>query len=346
MNIGPLLNIDPVSMIKQFAGEVRQSRLFPIVVGLAFALVAIPVLLTSSASSIPTVPMRPLPVAAPPWTSVPALSVEPLAGQGRFSGAGRDPFKQQASAVTPTASGPTGRPAAAAGLASNPGAGGTPKLGSSGGAPSPGSHGSSGGSGGSSPSVSTPPVQALTPTPPPSLPSTPSAPSPPSGVGQKQSLAVAVAMSDPNTGDVTTINPVERLSILPNKQQPLLVELGVLEGNKRVAFAVQPGAVVSGPGTCIPGPTDCEVLTLPQEQVESLSVDSTFGVQEVTDFAVSSIRTVSYGSAHAAAKARRKASSAGRRLLNASGSEALSLFSYDPNRGVLIDQRNIKVGGS
>jgi hypothetical protein len=165
-------------------------------------------------------------------------------------------------------------------------------------------------------------------------------------VGPKQSLAVAVAMSDPNTGNVTTLNPVQRLSILPNKQQPLLVELGVLEGANHVAFAVQPGAVVSGPGTCIPGPTDCEVLTLPLEKVETLSVDSTFGVQEVTDFAVTSIRTVDYGSAGAAAKARRKASAAGRRLLNSTGSEALSLFTYDSNRGVLIDQRNVKVGGS
>ena len=196
MNIGPLLNIDPVSMIKQFAGEVRQSRLFPIVVGLGVALVAIPVLLTSSASSIPTVPLKPLPVAAPPWTSVPALSVEPLAGQGRLSGASRDPFKQQASAAAPsTTSGATGRPAAATALAGKPGAGATSKLGTSSGAPSLGSHG---GSGGSSPSVSTPPVQALTPTPPASLPSTPPAPSPPSGVGPKQSLAVAVAMSDPS----------------------------------------------------------------------------------------------------------------------------------------------------
>ena len=57
------------------------------------------------------------------------------------------------------------------------------------------------------------------------------------------------------------------------------------------AVIVQPGTVVHGAGTCTPGPIDCEILSLGQDQVETISSGSTS-----SSFAVTAI-TVEKGSA-------------------------------------------------
>jgi hypothetical protein len=134
--------------------------------------------------------------------------------------------------------------------------------------------------------------------------------------------------------------------VLPSKSDPLLVELGVLKGGDRVLFAVQPGTVVHGPGKCTPGAIDCEVLSLGANQVESVSVQTPTGVIPVAQFAVTAIGTDNHGSRAAAAKARRQASEAGRRLLSKSTLKALSLFEYDPSIGAVLDLRNLTVGGN
>ena len=97
----------------------------------------------------------------------------------------------------------------------------------------------------------------------------------------------------------------------------MLVQLGVLKGGHRVLFAVQPGTVLHGPGTCTPGPIDCEVLSLGQDQIESIARNTTNGLGPVSMFAVTGITASHYRSASAADKARNKVSAVGRRLLAA-----------------------------
>jgi hypothetical protein len=149
-----------------------------------------------------------------------------------------------------------------------------------------------------------------------------------------------------SAGGVDTIDPLQRLSILPSQRRPMLVELGVLKGGQRVLFAVQPGTVLSGPGTCTPGPIDCEILSLGQDQIEGLAVRSSTGTVPVALFAVTGIKADQLASAAAADQARRAASAAGRNLLSSSTSSALSLFRYDPSLGAVVDLRNLIVGGS
>ncbi len=103
--------------------------------------------------------------------------------------------------------------------------------------------------------------------------------------------------------------------MLPSLQQPLLVELGVLQGGKRVLFAVEPGAAVGGPGTCTPGPIDCEILSLAPGQTEGVSKQTPSGSTPVALFSVNSITAVEHPSVAAANQARRTASEAGRQLL-------------------------------
>jgi hypothetical protein len=144
---------------------------------------------------------------------------------------------------------------------------------------------------------------------------------------------------------VDTLSPLERLSVLPSTRKPLLVELGVLKGGNRVLFAVQPGAVVSGPGSCIPGPVDCELLSLAPGQTEALGAQSSGDTSQVALFAVNEIAAAKHASAAEANKARRSTSAAGRSVLANSTSSVLSLFPYEPSIGALVDDRNLTVGG-
>ena len=333
-----------MTIVNQFISEVRQSRLLPVVIVLLVALVAVPVLLTSSGGSAPKSLQASLPVAAPPLTAVPALSVQTAASHTRLGGSGRDPFTQQGGSA-PSLNGSTvpgaGALSAAVGGGSTLGTAGTlgkPPAGlAGGGSASKGSSsvGSSVAGAGSSPISSSPSTPSPTQPPKP----------PPSGLGAYQAYNVAVAMTDPS-GGLNTIDPVERLSILPSKQQQLLVELGVLKGGRQVLFAVVPGAEVSGPGKCTPGPVDCEILSLGEGQIETLGADTASGTTPVADFAVTAITAKRYRSHGAAMSARRKQSAAGKRLLNDSALSSLSLFQYKPSIGALVDLRNLKVGGS
>ncbi len=325
-----------MSTIKPIINELREKKLLPIVGLLIVALVAIPVLLMNSGSSS-TPPVNPSASVPPPSlaTALPAVSVT-AAPQRPLRGRSRNPFEQIGAtaiqSVTVSASKAT---ASAAGSSSTTSSGsssssGSSTSGSSGssGTTTNSSSGSSGGSSGGGSPIPVKPVKAA-----------------PSGLSATQSYEVSLAITT-SSGGLNTIDPLERLTVLPSTRQPLLVELGVLQGGKRVLFAVQPGAVVSGPGTCTPGLIDCEILSLGQEQIETLGVRLTSGVQTVASFAVTGITAAQHASVAAAQKARRQASAAGRIILNHSTSSALALFPYEPSIGAIVDLRNLSVGGT
>ena len=125
----------------------------------------------------------------------------------------------------------------------------------------------------------------------------------------------------------------------------MLVELGVLQGGHSVLFVVEPGTVVSGAGTCTPGPIDCEILSLNPGQTEGISKQTASGSTPVALFSVNSISADQFPSAAAANKARETASDVGRQLLNRTPLSSISLFQYDPSVGAVVDLRNLTVGG-
>lgn len=164
------------------------------------------------------------------------------------------------------------------------------------------------------------------------------------GLTATQSYNVEISLTTA-AGGLDTFNRLERLSVLPSEQQQSLVYLGVLRGGRNALFVVQPGTVVSGPGKCIPGPTDCEILSLAQEQIESLSQSAGSGTSTLALFAVNTIAVDNFTSVAGANRARREASAAGRSLLAASTLPALPLFEYQPNVGAVVDLRNLEAGG-
>jgi len=320
-----------MSVLTNMIKELRERKLWPIAVVLIVALVAVPVLLSKKA---PTNLVNPQPSTNLPYSTgsaLPTITVETAQGNSKLPGRGRDPFTPQHIATTTTtaAASPTTTASPSTGTTGSTGAGATTTT-------------SSGGSSSSTPAPSSPTTPSTT--------STPSSPTPkpvagPSGLTAKQSYQVSLAITTPG-GGLDTVDPLERLSVLPSPQQPLLVEMGVLQGGKQVLFAVQPGAAVSGPGTCTPGPIDCEILALKPGQTEGLSKQTPTGSTPVALFSVNAIRAADHPSAAAADTARRTASDLGRKLLTNTPLSAVALFQYDPSVGAVVDLRNLTVGGS
>ena len=319
-----------MTVLTNMIKELRARKLWPIAIGLIVALVAVPVLLSKKA---PTNLVVPKPTGGLPYstgTALPAITVETKAGSSKLAGRGRDPFTPQGGTTTPTA---TTTSTTASTVTGSTGSTGSTVTQSAGG-------GSTG-----TPTTSSP---AATPAPAtPSTPATPSKPAPapaPTGLTTTQSYQVSLAITN-SGGGLNTIDPVKRLSILPSLQEPLLVELGVLQGGKQVLFAVQPGAAVSGPGTCTPGPIDCEIIALAPGQTEAVNKQTPTGTTPVALFSVNSISAADHPTVAAANAARTAVSEVGRKMLANSPLSGNGLFLYDPTIGAIVDQRNLTVGG-
>jgi hypothetical protein len=311
--------------------ELRERKLWPIAILLIVALVAVPVLLSKKApTNLVTPPTGGVPYST--GTALPAISVQTTPSNSRLAGRGRNPFTPQHVASTSTTTATTSTVAAA------PSTGVSAATGSTGSSTVSSSAGSTSGS-----PVTTSPATTPAPI---TTPVTPTKPAPPApnGLTAKQSYQVSLAITT-SSGGLNTIDPLERLSVLPSPQQPLLAELGVLHDTKRVLFAVEPGAAVGGPGTCTPGPIDCEILSLAPGQTEGVSKQTATGSTPVALFSVNSISAVDHPSVAAANAARRTASQAGRQLLANTPLSAVSLFHYDPSVGAVVDLRNLTVGG-
>ena len=315
----------PRNMLK----ELVDRKLWPIALVLIIALVAVPVLLTKKASTdIVTPPTGPLPYSS--GTTLPAISVKTASGNSNLGGKGRNPFTPQHVATTATTATVASVTTPSTGTTTTS----TGTTGISGTGSTSGSGTSSSGSGSGGTPAPTPTTPAPTPAPKPA----------PTGLTSTQAYHVSLAITTAN-GGVNTIDPLERLSILPSKQQPMLVELGVLQGGHSVVFVVEPGTVVSGAGSCTPGPIDCEILTLNAGQTEGISKQTGSGSTPVALFSVNAISADRFPSAAAALKARQTASNVGRQLVSRSALSAISLFQYDPSVGAVVDLRNLTVGG-
>jgi hypothetical protein len=319
-----------MSFLSNMIKELRERKLWPIAIVLIVALVAVPLLLSKKApTNLVTQPTGGLPYST--GTALPAISVETKQSDSKLAGRGRNPFTPQHVATTAAtiATTPTTVTPSTSGVGATTGSTGSSTVSSGGGSSTP------------TPITTSPatPVPATTPAAP-----TKPAPPAPNGLTAKQSYQVSLAITT-SGGGLNTIDPLERLRVLPSPQQPLLVELGVLHDTKRVLFAVEPGAAVSGPGTCTPGPIDCEILSLSPGQTEGVSKQTPTGSTPVALFSVNSISAANHPTAAAADAARRTASDAGRKLLATTPLNAVSLFQYDPSVGAVVDLRNLTVGG-
>lgn len=338
-----------MSYLNALITDLRDRKLWPLVVVLLAATVAVPVLLSKSPAPAPAHPAPSLALPVATAQAGPAVSVSAAPSGNHLGGSGRDPFTQQLLAAAgatsssatagaaggvsvSTGSSVSGGSSATAssntGVSSGSGSGTTSGSGSTG----TGSSGSTGstGSGSGTPSL-----------PQPTVPKKPVS----NGLQPNQAYHVAVSITNPS-GGLDAIDPLVRDSVLPTPAHPLLVDLGVLQGARKVLFAVEPGAVLTGPGICTPGPVDCEVLSLVPGQTEGISMATATGSTPVAMFQVTGITVDQYSSAAAAKQARLATVAAGRRLLADASSSVLPLFPFDPALDAIVDQRDLIVGGN
>jgi hypothetical protein len=318
-------------LLQSIKADLLSRRLLPALVAVCVGLLAAVAYAASGGGGASTPPPAPpsSPSAAAPATSALPLSVAPAnpheavaetPGGAHFQSKAheRDPFTPIAGAAKAAGSGASGSKGKGTGGSST-----STKTGSS-------SKGAT--TGGSAPAPATkPPAKA--------------APKPVHvGLTSTQSYEVALSLTSQG-GNLDSIESLKRLGGLPSEGQPLLVYVGVLEGGHDALFVVQPGTVVSGPGGCTPGPTDCEILSLAANQIESLAVSTSGGDSNVALFAVTAIKVDNHRTVAAANRARREAAASGRALLEASTLPALALFEYRPTVGVVVDLRDLAVGG-
>jgi len=68
---------------------------------------------------------------------------------------------------------------------------------------------------------------------------------------------------------------VERMSVLPDEENPVLVYRGVEDGGKVAIFELTGDVEAQGDGTCAPTPEDCQYLKLRAGETEFITVTDT-----------------------------------------------------------------------
>ena len=146
---------------------------------------------------------------------------------------------------------------------------------------------------------------------------------------------------------MNTIDPLERLSILPSAQQPLLVELGVLQGGHQRAVRGRAGNRGQRRRHMHPGSDrlrDPDALRRARPEAISKQTRDRHDPGGPVRGELDHRRPAPVG--RRAEQGAPNASDVGRQLLNQSSLTALSLFQYDPSVGAIVDLRNLTVGGN
>jgi hypothetical protein len=138
-----------------------------------------------------------------------------------------------------------------------------------------------------------------------------------------------------------SLTGVTRLSPLPSSTNPLVEYLGVLKSGRGAAFLVNPGAVVMGPGLCLPKASDCQVLVLKPGQLEALGVRTAGGPVTQASIAVTGWKVVTHSSVAAARQARAQEVKQGRTLVTQSAQPALGDLVYTIAQGAVSIIPNI-----
>jgi hypothetical protein len=227
-----------MNAIKETWQQLLRRRLWPIAVVLVGALVAVPMVLRKSPE-----PAAPAPVHAgkPEDNAATFVSLADNADatrRRRVLGASKDPFEPKA---LPKPKKAKKSSKAEATPTATPAATAAPDA--------------SGGAGGGA-----------------TVPPTSSAPATPTETVPAYSIKVRFGMTD-NSELVT--KTVERLSVLPDEETPVLVYRGIEDGGKVAIFELTGEVDAQGDGKCLPTPEDCQYLKLHAGETEFITVSDT-----------------------------------------------------------------------
>jgi hypothetical protein len=236
--------------------DLRAKRLWPVAVALVLALVAVPVLLKKDSGS-----PAPAPATAPSASAADNAAKAVVVADNSTANSStlgvfnkKDPFKPD-KAVLAAAHPKTSAPAKSAPTSPS---GGNP--GAAGGTPSGSTGGSTGGgnTGGS------------TPAPQPTKPQAPKGP-----------FAYTVDVKFGKRGETRTHHNVQKLDVLPNQNNPLLIFMGVNAAGDTAVFLTDTSLKAAGEGSCKPDGNTCSFLYLKldkdknTEDLSQLAADGT-----------------------------------------------------------------------
>jgi hypothetical protein len=234
-----------MNVITDTLRQLVQRKLWPVAVLLVTAMVAVPVVLAKEPAVAPAAP------AAKAQEGLPATfvsAVDEAATEGtephRVLGEAKDPFEP---APLPKAK-KTKKKAKQASTAAKAESTPAPKS-------------SSGGTSADAPGATAPPVS-------PAPGATPAPTSP------LYSIKVRFGTVEEAGGELKATT-VERLSVLPDAEKPVLVYRGVADGGKVAVFELTGAVVADGDGTCAPTPVDCQYLKLRAGETEFITVTET-----------------------------------------------------------------------
>jgi hypothetical protein len=313
-----------MSFLKNVIRDLVEKRLWPVAIALVAALVAVPIVLggqsdATTSTAIPATTTNSLANHRDVARATVVSLEEQAAGKVERPGAVRDPFVQHhqpktvaekvAAAVTTTKT-----------LADA-------LSGSSGSSGSSSSSGSSDTTTTDTKTTSTPTKTTTTNT---TTTTTPKAAS---------DDTYRVKFSFGESGAQKTYDNVARLTPLPSADNPFFVYLGLQADQKHAVFLVASDAVPSGDGACQPSATDCEQVVLAVGDTEFFELQSgTAGVVQY-ELDLKGIEKVKASTKAKAAVAHARESKAGREYLRelvADDPDALSAYSYNKGRGLLV----------
>lgn len=267
--------------------DLRDKRLAPVAVVLAVALVAVPVVLSKSSAPVSPAPVQAVRTAPDPkdlkeLASVKLDQSELERGSSLNTFDPSDPFRPPKK-VTKKPKADTSAPSSVAGNQTAGGGGGTGSTGSTPGGVDTGSTGggntgSTGGGGGTG-STPAPTVQ----------------------------YRYVVDVTFSANGHSRKIKGLERLDMLPNENNPLLLFLGVSANAGNAVFLVDSTLKAAGEGKCKPKPSECAFLYIGAGSEHAFTNEN----GDSYEIRIDEIRKVQVGSGASASRAKRASAAVG-----------------------------------
>ena len=275
--------------------DLRRKHLLPVAMLLVAALIAVPVFMKKSSN-----PVQPA-VAGNPSASSSSADTKPLVVAAKNDNASRlqafaakNPFKPHLPAAKKAATGTTGASGATGGSDSTGGSGGSGGSGDSGGT------GSGGGTGG--------------------------------GTTPKGPYAYVVSVKFGERGNTKTYHQVQKLDVLPNSNNPLLVFMGVNTAGDTAVFLTDTSLKASGEGDCKPSADVCSFLYLEldsgsdtedllAQNADGTGIEYTLKLVDIKKVPVSDLQKASKSKA-----ASKRAAAEAKRLRNKPGTPFHMLF--------------------
>jgi hypothetical protein len=242
--------------------QLVRRRLWPVALLLLGALVAVPVLLSSSPAPLPVAPPAPTTTSAKADALTdPVVELASTDGDRRHVlGARKDPFRPGPvpKAKKPAATNPSSSPSTAT----------TASTGST--TPSPSTSGAPTGGSGSSGTGTSGTPSAPSPTPPSSS-TPPPASTPPAKKPTYPLYSLVVRFGDASADSLAT-SRIKRLQPLPDATNPVAIYLGPGPDKKSAVFLVDASVTPQGDGSCKPYAADCQTVALHPGETEFFDV--------------------------------------------------------------------------